>query len=126
MKILNSNISLYILILVSLAFVSNKSCEDYGINECGEYVYSEDDDKTKKCIYDSEVEKCQLKACSELSSRNCHLYKSDDEEYDCLHKLSTDHCELQKCTDLQHGQCFNFRTNGESKCQEIENEKDVN
>ena len=115
-------ISLYVLFLVSISFVSTEKCEDFDKYNCWEYKYSAEDDKTKKCIYDDEVGKCQLKSCSELSSNKCYLYKSDDNEYNCLNKLGTKHCELQKCTDLQHGQCFDFKSNNEYKCQEIINE----
>ena len=118
----NRFISLYILLLVSLSFISTKICEDYDQDKCGEYIYSESDDKTKKCFYDYEVGKCQLKACSELSLDKCNLYKPDDKEYNCLHKHGTKQCELQKCTDLEHGQCHNFQTNDEIKCIEIEDD----
>ena len=43
----NRFISLYILLLVSLSFVSNKNCEDYDFDKCEEYIYSESDDKSK-------------------------------------------------------------------------------
>ena len=94
-------ISLYILFLVSFSFVSTKNCEEYDQNQCSEYIYSESDDKTKKCIYDDEKGKCQLKSCSDLSPYKCFLYQSDDNDYNCLHKLNTEYCELQKCTDLK-------------------------
>ena len=66
----NRFILLYLLLLVSLSFVSNKNCEDYDFDKCGEYIYSESDDKSKKCFYDYELGKCQFKACSELSFIN--------------------------------------------------------
>jgi len=116
-------ISLYIGFLVSLSFVSTKNCEDYDFDKCGEYIYTESDDKTKKCFYDYELGKCQFKACSELSTDKCRLYKPDDKEYNCLHRRQTRHCELQKCTDLLYDQCYEFETNDEEiRCQNIENE----
>ena len=118
----NRFISLYILLLVSLSFVSTKNCEDYDIDKCEEYIYSESDDKTKKCFYDYKIGKCQFKACSELSLDKCSLYKPDDNEYNCLHKHGTNLCELQKCTDLEHGQCYDFKTNDETNCIEIIND----
>ena len=64
----NRLISLYILLLVSLSFVSTQNCEDYEQDKCGDYLSN---DGTKKCIFDDEVGKCQLKACS--NDNGCEL-----------------------------------------------------
>ena len=89
------------------------NCEEYDWNECGNYIYSEEDDKTKQCIFDYEKSKCQFKSCSELSAFSCGSYISKDEDYRCMHKLGTNHCELQKCSDLDTTQCYEFRLNDE-------------
>lgn len=111
-KMINKFILLYILFLISLYSVIAKRCEEYEVNKCGEYIYSESDDKSKQCIYNYEEGKCEFKSCSELSG-NCHSYKSGNKEYNCIHKLGTNNCELQKCTELDPTQCYDFETNDE-------------
>jgi hypothetical protein len=96
-------ISFYILFLIQFYYyVMAQNCEEYDIDKCGNYIYSESDDKTKQCLLDYEKFKCQLKSCSELSASFCQFYISKDEDYRCIHKLGTNYCELQKCTDLDY------------------------
>lgn len=102
----NRFITLNILLLVSLSFVSTQNCEDYDRNKCGKYTYSESDDRTKKCIYDYEVGKCQLKACSDYDITKCRNFDTHNYETACVPFNGV--CQEKKCSDYKSPNCGDF------------------
>ena len=116
-------IPLYILILFSFFSVIAQQCDEMDTDKCEEYIPS-DSDNDKQCIYvfQENVEKCQLKSCSELPSGFCQHYKPKNKEYKCIEKYDTEGCELQKCTELDPSQCPMFEPD-DKEYQCLENEK---
>lgn len=61
------------------------------INECGKFIPSSNN---KKCILNSDIQKCEIITCSGYDIEKCNEFIPNDKAYKCT--KSNSNCDLEK------------------------------